>query len=141
MTERHPLVGSWRVAVEIPAGTAVGTNLAAFAADGTIVVALPSPTLAAPGAAHRLEFWTPALGAWEAAGERGAAMRFVALGADENGSPVGTHTVTATVTVDADGRAWNGPFRTVIAGADGADQGSAEGGVSATRIAAGAASR
>lgn len=139
MSERHPLVGAWRVAVEIPGVAATGTNLAAFAADGTVVVAFPSPTPATPGAPHRLEYWTPAFGGWEDAGDRGETMTFVALGADENGAAIGTHTVTATVAIAAGGNAWHGPFRIDVAGADGTNQHSAEGTVTATRIVAGAA--
>jgi hypothetical protein len=112
------------------------TNLAILSADGTVLVAFPSPTPAAPGAGHRLEFWTPAVGSWSAIGERGAAMTFVALGADENGTPIGTHTITANVEAAPDGQSWQGPFRINIAGIDGAVTASLSGTVNATRIAA-----
>lgn len=135
MAERHAVVGSWRVAVAIP-GTGPGlVNLARLSRDGGVVVVFPSPTPAPPGAGHRLEYWTPALGAWTAAGPREAAMTFVALGADENGAPAGTHTVTATVTADADGRGWHGPFRIEIAGPDGTVRATVQGTVTATPIA------
>lgn len=133
MAAQHPVVGSWKVAVEVPAAGVHGTNLATLAADGTVVVAFPSPTPAAPGQNHALEFWSPALGSWRPAGEGGAAMTFVALGADEHGNPIGSHTITATVRVGADG-GWGGPFRIAIAGPDGAALGSIEGTVAATPI-------
>jgi len=136
MPETHPLVGSWRVTVSVPPAGAVGTNLAAFGADGTVVVAFPTPVPAQPGQGHRLEFFTPALGAWVAAGDRGAAMTFVALAADENGTPVGSHTVSADVEVDGGGGAWSGPFRIDVASATGEAAGSISGTVSATRITA-----
>ena len=136
MSPEHPLVGSWRVTVKIPAADVEASNLATYGADGTVVVAFPSPVPAAPGAGHRLEFFTPALGAWSASGDRGAAMTFVSLAADEQGNPVGTHTVTAEVEVDAAGQSWSGPFRIEVTPATGAAPGVIEGTVAATRIVA-----
>ena len=99
VSAQHPVVGSWRIAVDV--GHVHGpTNLATLSADGTVLVAFPSPTPAAAGSGHRLEYWTPAVGSWEANGDREATMAFVALGVDENGNAVGTHTVTATVTAN-----------------------------------------
>jgi hypothetical protein len=136
MASGHTIVGSWNVAVAIPGAGPGLVNLAMLSADGTVLVAFPSPTPAAPDAGHRLEFWTPALGSWAAQGEHGASLTFVALGVDENGANIGTHTVSATITLSSDGETWNGPFRIDVAGADGSAKGSAEGTVSATRIAA-----
>ena len=133
MSARHPVVGSWRIAVDV--GHVHGpTNLATLSADGTVLVAFPSPTPAAPGSGHRLEYWTSAVGAWEASDSQGARMAFVSLGVDENGDAVGTHTVSATVT--ANGQGWSGPFTIAIAGPDGASLGSVSGTVVATRIGA-----
>jgi hypothetical protein len=135
MSGTHPIVGAWRVAVEVGGGPGP-TNLAVFGADGTVTVAVPSPTPAAPGAGHRLEYWSPAVGAWAAAGERGATMRFVTLGADETGAAAGTHTVTAQVAVAPDGASWQGSFRFEIADAEGRSAGSVAGTVTGTPIAA-----
>ncbi len=135
MTEPHPLVGAWRVAVQVP-GTPAGTNLATFAADGTVAVAFPTPNPVAPGQTHKLEYWSTALGSWRASGERGATTTFVSLGADEAGTPIGTHTIAATVEVAADSASWEGPFTIEIAAADGTVLASVGGTVSATRIAA-----
>jgi hypothetical protein len=132
----HSIVGSWNVAVAIPGAVHGLVNLAMLTADGAMLVAFPSPSPAAPGAGHRLEFWTPALGSWNEQGDRGVAMTFVALGVDENAAPIGAHTITATVTLADDGQTWGGPFRIDITGSDGTAKGSAEGTVSATRIAA-----
>lgn len=132
MATTHPVVGSWRVTVEVPSAGVHGVNLATLSSDGTLVVAFPSPTPAAPGQDHKLEFWSPALGSWEPTGDAGAAMTFVALGADETGKPVGTHTITATVQADATG--WSGPFRIAIADADGKVLGGVDGTVSAAPI-------
>jgi hypothetical protein len=133
VSAQHPVVGSWHVAVDV--GHVHGpTNLAILSADGTVLVAFPSPTPAPPGSAHRLEYWTPAVGAWEPDGDQGATLTFVALGADENGAAVGTHTITAAVAASGDG--WAGPFTIAIAGPDGAPLGSVSWTVTASRIAA-----
>ncbi len=136
MAATHPLVGSWRVTVRIPAADVEGVNLATCGADGTMIVAFPSPVPAAPGQGHRIEFYTPAIGSWLASGERGATMTFVSLATDENGAALGSHTVSAEVTVDAAGGSWTGPFQITAAGPAGEAQGSVEGTVSATRIVA-----
>jgi hypothetical protein len=136
MSAIHPLVGAWRVAVTIP-GVGPGLiNLAIISVDGTLLVAFPSPSPAAPNAGHRLEYWTPAVGSWAPRGDRDAEMTFVALGVDENGSPVGSHSITATVTADADGSGWHGPFQIEIIDAGGTTRGSVSGTVTATRISA-----
>ena len=136
MAIEHPLVGSWRVDVRIPAANATGVNLATFGDDGSVIVAVPSPTPAPPGAGHKLEYWTTALGAWAPDGPRAATMRFVSLGVDETGADVGAHTIAAQALVAADGRTWSGPFQIAITGADGAAAGSLRGPVSAERIVA-----
>jgi hypothetical protein len=133
VSAQHPVVGSWRVAVDV--GHVHGpTNLALLAADGTVLVAFPSPTPAAPGAGHQLEYWTPAVGSWQPSGDHGATMRFEALGVDEHGAAIGTHTIAATVETDSAGQDWSGPFTITIAGADGATIATVSGTVTATRI-------
>ncbi len=135
MSERHPVVGSWRVTVQVP-GAPEGLNLATLSLDGGVLVTFPSPTPAGPGAAHRLEYWTPAIGRWEPTGDRGATMSFLALGADENGNPIGTHAITATATAAEDGQGWSGPFTITIAGPDDSTLASISGTVSASRLTA-----
>ncbi len=61
-------------------------------------------------------------------------MIFISLGTDETGAPAGTHTVTATVTVDAEGVSWSGPFQIAITDAKGNASGDVSGTVSADRI-------
>jgi hypothetical protein len=128
------MVGSWRISVEIPGGPAGLENLAILSSDGTMMVAFPSPTPAAPGASHRLEYWTPAIGSWEARGAHGAAMAFVALGVDEQGAPVGTHAIRATATADDAGQGWQGPFTIEIADAGGKVVATVSGTVKAARV-------
>jgi hypothetical protein len=134
VSDRHPVVGSWRVAVEIPGAAAGLVNLATFSLDGGVLVATPSPTPAPPGSNHRLEYWTTAIGRWAPTDERSAATTFMTLGVDENGVSVGSHTITATVTADADGQSWSGPFTITIAGPEGQSVGSLSGTVQATRM-------
>ena len=136
MSERHPVVGTWRVSVEIPGAPAGLVNLATFSLDGGVVVVFPSPTPAAPGAGHQLEYWTSALGRWESTGDRSAAMFFTALGVDEQGASVGAHSITATLQAGADGERLTGPFTITITGADGSTLGSVAGTITATRITA-----
>lgn len=134
MADRHPVVGSWTVSVEIPGVSGQSINLARLSADGGVAVVFPSPTPAAPNAGHKLEYWTTAIGGWDATGEDTVSMSFVALGADETGAPIGRHTVTATATMSPDGSAWSGPFTIAIANAEGSPAGEATGTVSATRL-------
>lgn len=136
VSDRHPVVGSWRVNVAIPGAPAGMVNLATLSLDGGVLVAFPSPTPAAPGSAHRLEYWTTAIGRWEPTGDQTAKMSFLALGADEYGNSVGTHAISATATADAGGQSWSGPFTITIAGPDGATLASLSGTVSATRLTA-----
>jgi hypothetical protein len=134
VSETNPLVGAWRVTVMIPEAGVELVNLAAISTDGGILVVLPSPNPAAPGADHRLEYWTPAIGSWAPAGPAGATMSFVTLGTDETGASLGSHVVSATVEVDANGTSWHGPFVIDVIGTDGNHQGSISGSVVAIRI-------
>jgi hypothetical protein len=136
MSERHPLVGSWRVAVSIPGVSAEIVNLASFSSDGLVLVVLPISNPAPPGAAHHVEYWTPAVGTWMATGPTSATMSFVTLGTDETGVSIGSHVVSATVETDADGTSWQGPFAIKIIAADGTTAGTVSGSVAASRIAA-----
>ena len=134
MTDRHPVVGTWRVAVEIPGSPAGMANLATFSLDGGVVVAFPSPTKAAPGAGYQLEYWTPALGRWESTGSTSARIFFTSLGANEHGDAIGTHSITAALQADASGQSLSGSFTITIAGKDGTTLGSVSGEIAARRI-------
>lgn len=136
MIDRHPVVGSWRVSLDMPGAPPGMINLATLSLDGGVIVVFPSPTPAAPGSAHRLEYWTPALGRWAPKDANSATMSFVAIGVDENGAGIGTHAISATVTANADGQRWDGPFTITIAGQDGTILAAISGTVSATRISA-----
>jgi hypothetical protein len=111
-------------------------NLATISLDGSMIVAFPSPTPAAPGASHQFEYWTPALGSWSPVNATEANLTFMALGADESGAPIGSHVITSTISASGDGQSWSGPFTIKVLGPDGAALGSASGTVSATRITA-----
>lgn len=128
------VVGSWRVSVHIPGLDGALVNLARLSADGGVVVGFPLPTPAAPDAGHALEYWTTALGEWEERDDGTVRMIFVSLGVDETGAPAGTHTVTATTTLNAEGSSWSGPFQIEITDAAGNAAGTVSGTVSAVRI-------
>lgn len=130
------IVGSWRVSVRIPGVDQEIVNLASIQRDQTVIVTFATPSLAAPGQSHRLEFFSTAVGSWATLVDGSVAMTFVSLGADENGNPVGSHSIAAQVTVGADGQSWHGPFRIDIASATGAALGSIEGTTMASRITA-----
>lgn len=132
------IVGSWRVAVTIPGVPQTMTNLATINADGTMVVAFSTPVPAAPGQDHKLEFYSAALGSWAARDDGSVVMTFVSLGADESGKPVGSHTVSAHVTLSQDQQSWSGPFRIEMASATGAALGAVDGTTNASRIVAAA---
>lgn len=136
MSDRHTVVGTWRINVEIPGAPPGMVNLATFSLDGGVAVVFASPNPAPPGSGHRLEYWSTAVGRWSATESRQAKMTFVSLGANENGSPIGTHTISATLTADAEGDALTGPFSIVIADQDGKTLAEVSGTVSATRMAA-----
>jgi hypothetical protein len=122
------------VSVRVPGVEQEIINLATFHDDQTMVVAFATPSPVAPGQNHKLEFYSAALGSWSAQRDGSVNMTFVSLGADENGNPVGTHTISAQVTVAADGESWGGPFRIDVASPSGAALGSVEGTTQATRI-------
>lgn len=134
MTQTHPIVGAWEVSVTV-GGQVVGVDLASYGADGTVTVAFPSPTPAPPGSDHQLEFFSTAIGAWAAKGERQVVQRFVSLGVDEHGRNIGRHTITAESELAADGQTWSGPFRIQVTNAAGEPGGEVSGTVTATRIA------
>jgi hypothetical protein len=62
-------------------------------------------------------------------------MTFETLGVDENGNPIGSHVITASVTVATDGSTWSGPFTLAILDPSGKQTGSVSGTVGAIRIA------
>lgn len=130
------IVGSWRVSVQIPGVEQEIVNLATFSSDQTVVVAFATPSPAAAGQRHRMEFFSTALGSWETQSNGSVVMTFVSLGADENGITVGSHTISAEATVAADQQSWSGPFRIDVASAAGAALGSVAGTTKASRIVA-----
>lgn len=136
MSERHPVVGAWRVSVAIPGAPAGLINLATFSLDGGVVVVFPSPTPVAPGAGHQFEFWTPALGRWESTGDQSAAIFFTALGVDEHGASVGAHSIAAMLQAAAGGESLTGSFTMTITGPDDATLGSVTGTITAARMTA-----
>jgi hypothetical protein len=130
------IVGAWRTTVTIPGGPPPFVNLTTFSSDGVVLNAFPTPSPAPPGAKHQLEFFTTAIGSWlETDGK--VSLAFETLGVDENGTPIGSHRISATVTVAAGGAAWNGPFTLNVIDPTGKQVASVSGSVSGARMAPG----
>lgn len=91
----HPLVGTW--AVMVP-GAVVPVI---FGPDGSVVAAFP-PNYVDP--ALGLAFHGPALGRWEATGERSGHFTVIQALSDASGAYVGTFQYEANPEVNADGR-------------------------------------
>ena len=127
------IVGAWRTTVSIE-GVPPFLNLTTFSGDGIVLNAFPTPSPAQPGANHTLEFFTTALGVWKESAPGKVDMTFETLGVDENGNPIGSHVITASVVVAAGGSSWSGPFTLTILDPTAKQTGSVTGTVSATRI-------
>lgn len=129
------IVGAWRATVRLPGGEPF-LNLTTFLPDGIVFNTFPTPTPAPPGANHKLEFFTTAMGSWELAGNGQVVLRFESLGVDENGTSIGSHVVTATIDVAAGGSSWSGQFALAVLDMSGTQVASASGSVSGARIVA-----
>jgi len=91
----HPLIGTW--AVMVPG--AVVPQI--FGSDGSVVAAFP-PSYVDP--VLGLAFHGPALGRWEATGERSGHFTVIQALSDPDGAYVGTFQYEANPEVNADGR-------------------------------------
>jgi len=95
----HPLTGTW--AALTPGGVVPQIH----GADGSIITAFP-PNYVDP--ALGLTFQGPALGRWEADGERTGHFTFIQALSDANGTYVGTFQLADELEVSADGQTWSG---------------------------------
>jgi hypothetical protein len=94
----HPLTGTWAV------WTLGGIVPQIHGADGSLIAASP-PNYVDP--ALGLTFQGPALGRWEADGERTGHFTFIQALSDANGTYVGTFQLAAELEVGADGQTWS----------------------------------
>jgi hypothetical protein len=101
----HPMVGTW--AVMSPDGVVPQIH----GPDGSVVVAFPpiyvDPTLG-------LTFRSPALGRWEADGERSGHFAVIEARSDPSGAFIGTLLFEGGIEVNADGQTWVGGGRTPL---------------------------
>jgi hypothetical protein len=130
---RATIAGAWRTTVTIE-GVPPFINLTTFSADGIVLNAFPTPSPAAPGSSHTLEFFTTAVGAWNETAPGKIDLTFEALGVDENGAPIGSHVISGSVTLAPDGASFAGPFTLTVLDPSGKQTGAITGNVSATRI-------
>ena len=96
---RHPLAGTW--AVMTPGGIVPQHH----GPDGAIV-AYYAPNYVDP--ALGLTYQGPALGQWEADGERTGHFTFIQALSDAAGAYVGTFQLAADLEVSEDGQTWSG---------------------------------
>lgn len=108
----HPLVGSWAVL------TLGGVVPQIHGADGSIIAFFP-PTYVDP--VLGLTFQGPALGRWEANGERGGRFTFLQALSDADGAYVGTFQLSAGIEAGEDGETWFGNNQPRIIMRDGAN--------------------
>jgi hypothetical protein len=127
------ILGAWRTAVSFE-DVQIFINLTTFTSDGIVLNAFPTPYLAPPRSSHKLEFFTTAVGAWKELSPGNVALTFETLGVDENGSPIGSHVISATVVVASNGASWSGPFTLSILDITGTHTGSVSGTVDAARM-------
>jgi hypothetical protein len=92
----HPNVGVWMI------DSPIGRAIAVYAADGSVVTALPA-TQAGP---QGVTFSSTQVGTWEPTGDLGTHLTVVQLLSDAAGAFVGTVTVDAYQTVSADGQSF-----------------------------------
>lgn len=127
------IVGAWRTTVTIE-GVAPFINLTTFSGDGIVLNAFPTPSPAPPGSSHKLEFFTTAVGAWKETAPGKVDLTFETLGVDENGASIGSHVISASVTVTANGSSWSGPFTLTVLDPTDKQAGMVSGSVNASRI-------
>lgn len=95
----HPLTGSW--AAMTPGGVVPQIH----GADGSLIAAFP-PNYVDP--LLGLTFQGPALGRWEADGERSGHFTFIQALSDAKGAYIGTFQLAAEIEVSEDGQTWSG---------------------------------
>ena len=95
----HALTGTWAVL------TLGGVVPQIHGADGSLIAAFP-PNYVDPMLG--LTFQGPALGRWEADGERTGHITFIQALSDANGTYVGTFQLADELEVGADGQTWSG---------------------------------
>jgi hypothetical protein len=127
------IVGAWRTTVTIE-GVPPFINLTTFSGDGIVLNAFPTPSSGPPGSAHKLEFFTTAVGAWKEVDTGKVDLSFETMGVDENGNPIGSHVIAASVTASADDSSWSGTFTLTRLDTAGKKTGSVSGAVRAIRI-------
>lgn len=124
-------VGVWRLTAIEP-GNPPLPALATFAADGTL---LNSDPPVSPGSGGEpITFNSGGHGVWQQRGPTTAALTFVQLITDGQGHFLGTTTISAQVTLGADGNALHGPFSVTAADPGGKTIFQGTGTVQATRI-------
>lgn len=109
------LVGAWRLTFDTPTGPS--QSLLTVMADGTLLFSGRPVSPAAGG--FPVIFSSTAHGAWRATGPSGAAMTWVGLVTDGEGTLLAVVTDSVEASLDATGNAWRGSYSATIDDPDG----------------------
>lgn len=108
-------VGAWRVTFDTPTGPS--QSLLTVMADGTLLFSGRPVSPAAGG--FPVIFSSAAHGAWQATGPTDAAMTWVGLVTDGEGTLLAVVTDSVEATLDATGNAWSGAYSATVNDPDG----------------------
>lgn len=126
------VVGAWRLTVT-SAGRPATQSLATFSSDGTLINS--DQPISPAGDGQPATISSVGHGVWHQAGATTVQLTFVELVTDLQGRFLGTTTVSAQLTLGADGQNFRGPFTVTVADPSGKVLFTGTGAVQATRIA------
>lgn len=124
-------VGAWRLTVTEP-GNPPLQALTTLAADGTLINS--DPPVSPAGGGGPITVSSAGHGVWHETGPTTAALTFVELDTDAQGHFLGTATISAQITLGADGDSLLGSFRVTAADPNGKVLFQGAGTLRATRI-------
>lgn len=131
-TGPHGIVGAWHVTT-IVEGAPQTPNLTTFYADGNVLTS-NRPVFPPSAGTTAGEARSAGHGVWAAVDDHTVDLTFVVLTAATDGTPLGSRTLSAHLTLAVDRMTWSAPFTATIADTTGAVVQTVAGRVEATRI-------